>query len=193
MAALHDSPSPVKCERLGQIARLSTEFSQVLRNPRSNFTAFLSRSASVVAGTCVGVGKHALGIVDLAYDWVIVDEAARASPMELVVAMQAGKRVLLVGDHLQLPPIYPVADFVQHDGCRVRQTINFVRAHQVLKAFPDRQMRVRSRLPIRIQLVALQDAFLAGLTFHDPGMLHAFDRDASRGGDVVGGTVIAPL
>jgi AAA domain len=109
LAALHDSPSPVKCERLGQIARLSTEFSQVLRNPRSNFTAFLSRSASVVAGTCVGVGKHALGIVDLAYDWVIVDEAARASPMELVVAMQAGKRVLLVGDHLQLPPIYPVA------------------------------------------------------------------------------------
>ena len=109
LATLHDSPSPAKCLRLGQIARLSTEFSQVLRNPRSNFTAFLTRSASVVAGTCVGVGKHALGIVDLAYDWVIVDEAARASPMELVVAMQAGKRVLMVGDHLQLPPTYPVA------------------------------------------------------------------------------------
>lgn len=109
LAALHDSPSPAKCARLGQIARLSTEFSQVLRNPRSNFTAFLARSASVVAGTCVGVGKHALGIVDLPYDWVIVDEAARASPMELVVAMQAGNRVLLVGDHLQLLPTYPVA------------------------------------------------------------------------------------
>ena len=109
LATLHDSPSPAKCVRLGQISRLSTEFSQVLRNPRSNFTAFLTRSASVVAGTCVGIGKHALGIVDLAYDWVIVDEAARASPMELVVAMQAGKRVLMVGDHLQLPPSYPVA------------------------------------------------------------------------------------
>ena len=109
LAKEHDSPSPAKCEHLGLIARLSTEFSQVLRNPRSNFTAFLARSASVVAGTCVGVGKHALGIVDLAYDWVIVDEAARASPMELVVAMQAGRRVLLVGDHLQLPPTYPMA------------------------------------------------------------------------------------
>jgi serine/threonine protein kinase len=109
LAAMHDSPSPAKCERLGQLALLSSEFSQVLRNPRSNFTAFLARSASVVAGTCVGIGKHALGIVDLDYDWVIVDEAARASPMELVVAMQAGKRVLLVGDHLQLPPIYPMA------------------------------------------------------------------------------------
>lgn len=103
------SPSPEKCGRLTTVVRLSAEFSSVLRNPRSNFTSFLSRSASVVAGTCVGIGKHALGIVDHAYDWVIVDEAARASPMELVVAMQSGRRVLLVGDHLQLPPIYPVA------------------------------------------------------------------------------------
>ncbi len=103
----HGYPSPDKCHRLGQLVKLSTEFSGVLRNPRSNYTAFLARTASIVAGTCVGVGKHALGIVDHAYDWVIVDEAARASPMELVVAMQAGRRVLLVGDHLQLPPIYP--------------------------------------------------------------------------------------
>lgn len=107
IAERHDSPSPAKCERLQQIARLSTEFSRVLRNPKSNYTSFLARSSSVVAGTCVGVGKQALGIVDVPYDWVIVDEAARASPMELVVAMQAGKRVLLVGDHLQLPPSYP--------------------------------------------------------------------------------------
>lgn len=107
LAHQHGSPSPAKCAHLEQIARLSNEFSQVLRSPKSNYTAFLARSASIVAGTCVGVGKQALGITDVPYDWVIVDEAARASPMELVVAMQAGKRVLLVGDHLQLPPSYP--------------------------------------------------------------------------------------
>lgn len=109
LAYRHGSPSPAKCAHLEQIARLSTEFSQVLRSQRSNYTAFLARSASIVAGTCVGVGKQALGITDVPYDWVIVDEAARASPMELVAAMQAGKRVLLVGDHLQLPPSYPRA------------------------------------------------------------------------------------
>ena len=107
LAHQHGSPSPAKRARLAQIARLSTEFTQVLRSPRSNYTAFLARSSSIVAGTCVGVGKQALGITEVPYDWVIVDEAARASPMELVVAMQAGKRVLLVGDHLQLPPSYP--------------------------------------------------------------------------------------
>ncbi len=134
LAVEHDSPSPAKCERLGQISRLTTEFSQVLRSPRSNFTAFLARSAKVVAGTCVGVGKHALGIVDLAYDWVVVDEAARASPMELVVAMQAGRRVLMVGDHFQLPPTYPMA--VEESAARLlgisrgefRRMNNFQRA-----------------------------------------------------------------
>ncbi|MFJ9449125.1 AAA domain-containing protein [Herbaspirillum sp. NPDC101397] len=109
LAEQYGSPSPAKCARLGEIARLSTEFAQVLRSPRSNYTAFLARSSNIVAGTCVGVGKQMLGITEVPYDWVIVDEAARSSPMELVVAMQAGKRVLLVGDHLQLPPSYPRA------------------------------------------------------------------------------------
>ncbi len=109
VADSNGSPSPEKCQKLERLFWLSKEFSDVLRGPHSNFTSFLSRTARVVAGTCVGVGKHMLGIVDHVYDWVIVDEAARASPMELVVAMQAGRRVLLVGDHLQLPPIYPRA------------------------------------------------------------------------------------
>lgn len=134
LSAENGSPSPDKCHRLGQLVKLSAEFSDVLRNPRSNYTAFLARTASIVAGTCVGIGKHALGIIDHAYDWVIVDEAARASPMELVVAMQAGRRVLLVGDHLQLPPIYPMAvqekmsqilDISKHDFRRIN---NFKRA-----------------------------------------------------------------
>jgi len=134
LAARHGSPSPDKCARLEKVIRLSTEFSSVLRNPSSNFTSFLARSSSVVAGTCVGIGKQALGIVDHAYDWVIVDEAARASPMELVVGMQAGKRLLLVGDHLQLPPIYPVeveeqtAQLLGVSRAEFRRMNNFQRA-----------------------------------------------------------------
>ncbi|MBL8275061.1 MAG: NERD domain-containing protein [Pelomonas sp.] len=135
LAHRHDSPSPAKCAHLEQIARLSTEFSQVLRSPRSNYTAFLARSASIVAGTCVGVGKQALGITDVPYDWVIVDEAARASPMELVVAMQAGKRVLLVGDHLQLPPSYPRAVEDQASALLGMSRKDFRRMNNFQRAF----------------------------------------------------------
>lgn len=39
------------------------------------------------------------------YDYVIIDEAARPSPLDLLVAAVQGRRVILVGDHKQLPPM----------------------------------------------------------------------------------------
>lgn len=39
------------------------------------------------------------------YDYVIVDEAARVSPRDLLIPMVQGKHVILVGDHRQLPHI----------------------------------------------------------------------------------------
>lgn len=39
------------------------------------------------------------------YEFVIVDEAARVSPRDLMIPMAQGKRIILVGDHRQLPHI----------------------------------------------------------------------------------------
>ena len=39
------------------------------------------------------------------YDFVIVDEAARVSPRDLMIPMAQGRRIILVGDHRQLPHI----------------------------------------------------------------------------------------
>jgi len=41
----------------------------------------------------------------LEYDYVIIDEAARVSPRDLMIPMAQGKRIVLVGDHRQLPHI----------------------------------------------------------------------------------------
>lgn len=40
-----------------------------------------------------------------AYDLVIIDEAARANPLDLLIPMSMGKKIILVGDHKQLPPM----------------------------------------------------------------------------------------
>lgn len=37
------------------------------------------------------------------YDMVIVDEAARANPLDLFIPMSMGRKIILVGDHKQLP------------------------------------------------------------------------------------------
>lgn len=41
----------------------------------------------------------------LEYEYVIVDEAARVSPRDLMIPMSQGKKIILVGDHRQLPHI----------------------------------------------------------------------------------------
>lgn len=41
----------------------------------------------------------------LEYELVIVDEAARVSPRDLMIPMAQGRRIILVGDHRQLPHI----------------------------------------------------------------------------------------
>lgn len=93
-------------ERLKKLIRLSNEWLGTLGSPDGNFTEFLAKSRTIVAGTCVGIGYRGAGVVQNIYDWVIIDEAGRAAPSELAVAMQAGRRILLVGDHQQLPPTF---------------------------------------------------------------------------------------
>ena len=40
---------------------------------------------------------------DKCYDLVIIDEAARANPLDLFIPMSMGKKIVMVGDHKQLP------------------------------------------------------------------------------------------
>jgi len=97
---------PDESIRARALARVSRDMLDVLETDRVNYDEFLARSRQLVTGTCVGIGQRHIGIQDNQYDWVIIDEAARSIASELAIAMQAGKRILLVGDHQQLPPLY---------------------------------------------------------------------------------------
>ena len=90
----------------GKLIDLTQDMLEALSNERTNYDEFLARSRQLVIGTCVGIGQRHIGITDNLYDWVIVDEAARSISSELAIAMQSGARILLVGDHKQLPPLY---------------------------------------------------------------------------------------
>ena len=89
-----------------RIIELSKDMLRVMNSGNANLDEFLARSRQLVAGTCVGIGNWHIDIASNQYDWVIIDEAARSIASELAIAMQVGKRVLLVGDHQQLPPLY---------------------------------------------------------------------------------------
>lgn len=102
----HNIRNIAAVEKLHQLIKISQEWVEVLGSQGGNFAEFLAKTRTIVAGTCVGIGRWNLGVSRNAYDWIVIDEAARATASELAVSMQVGKRILLVGDHFQLPPLY---------------------------------------------------------------------------------------
>lgn len=63
----------------------------------------ISKYSNITAATCqqaMEVGRFA---DNREYDLVIVDEAARANPLDLLIPMSMGRQIILVGDFLQLP------------------------------------------------------------------------------------------
>jgi superfamily I DNA and/or RNA helicase len=91
----------------GPAAALET-FLEDLKHDPSSGTRAVERYSALLAATCQGAGGDAvLRIFDtekIQFDTVIVDEAARANPLDLIIPMSlAGRRVVLVGDHRQLP------------------------------------------------------------------------------------------
>lgn len=59
--------------------------------------------STLVGATCLGIAS--LSSVDFEFDWVIIDEAGKATPPEILVPICLGRKVILVGDHKQLPPV----------------------------------------------------------------------------------------
>lgn len=102
-----ERPSPDRVARFQSIAALARDFVGTVSTEQRSFETFLAGTRQIVAGTCVGLGRSALGLTSTAFDLVIVDEAARCTASELAVPIQAGSSVVLVGDQKQLEPQHP--------------------------------------------------------------------------------------
>ncbi|WP_287588026.1 AAA domain-containing protein [Candidatus Borrarchaeum sp.] len=95
--------------RLGVNAKLLPNIRPLLGNIR-NFEDL--KSHKIVGSTLTKAGLYTL---HSNFDWnnppfgyVIIDEASMASIPLTLVGMVFGKKIILVGDHLQLPPIFNV-------------------------------------------------------------------------------------
>jgi energy-coupling factor transporter ATP-binding protein EcfA2 len=69
----------------------------------------LIRSHRIVGATCIGLAKKKIGLERLTFDLTIIDEAGKALPAELLVPFIRSKKVVIIGDHKQLPPTIDTA------------------------------------------------------------------------------------
>jgi len=85
------------------------EYCDDLENDQSGTREAIERYTVVLAATCqqaVGYQMNQLKGSDNIFETVVVDEAARANPLDLLIPMSlAERRIVLVGDHRQLPHI----------------------------------------------------------------------------------------
>jgi len=63
------------------------------------------KSHRLVGATCVGIARKQIGLERMEFDLVIVDEAGKALPAELLIPLLRAKKAVLIGDHKQLPPV----------------------------------------------------------------------------------------
>ncbi|MCZ2258206.1 DEAD/DEAH box helicase [Sporosarcina sp. G11-34] len=63
------------------------------------------KHANVIGTTCVASARRDFMEEYPTFDVVIIDEVSKATPPELLLPMLKGKKIILVGDHHQLPPL----------------------------------------------------------------------------------------
>lgn len=90
---LHQHPEVIARHFLDRLREHPAAWRQIQRRHSQTTTATCSMSAQT------------RDLTDDPYDLAIIDEAGRATPLELLVPMVQAKRIVLIGDHRQLPPL----------------------------------------------------------------------------------------
>jgi superfamily I DNA and/or RNA helicase len=124
------------------------------------------RTYSVVAAeTCQGSGRLSASANSPSgsegFETVIVDEAARANPLDLFIPMaQARRRIILVGDHRQLPQILDPALEKELKASQSEDTERYISTSLFEKLF--KEMRVREKQDLIPRTITLDTQFRMG-------------------------------
>lgn len=103
----------------GERRNLRAEAKQLLddaRRSESQLVSYLLDSATVVCATLTGLNAELLG--DREFDLVVIDEAAQATEPPCWIPLLRSRRLVLAGDHCQLPPTV-VSPAARQDGFHV--------------------------------------------------------------------------
>jgi superfamily I DNA and/or RNA helicase len=110
LAAIQDALELSYRQSMDGIDEATAEYHALLENNPEAVKRAIIDYTPVFAATCQGSAREeiaeAKGTYNLVYITVLIDEAARSNPLDLFIPMiQGSRRIILVGDHRQLPHI----------------------------------------------------------------------------------------
>lgn len=101
---------------LSAISSWKNELEAKDKHSRTEFSRLYRTNVNLVAATCSICGSRDFmesysdmfggnERSDMFFDVVIMDEASKATPLEMAVPLVLGKKIIVIGDHKQLPPM----------------------------------------------------------------------------------------
>lgn len=125
----------------------------------------------IVGATCLGLTRRQLSLVR-PFDLVVIDEAARATPGELLIPMLRGRKVVMIGDHKQLPPtIDPV--FRDEGAPLAIGPVDIRRMYQETlfeRLFTGLPPGMTGRLAMQYRMPPMIGRIVEDLFYHDEGL-----------------------
>lgn len=86
---------------------LREKWLNIVTNSKDNklVTECLINNYQIIGATCVGLASGKYGFAESEFDLVLLDEGAKALAGELLIPINRGKKVIIIGDQKQLPPV----------------------------------------------------------------------------------------
>ncbi len=101
------------------------------------------KSMDVLGATCIHIASSKYAKFSMYYDYMIMDEASKATVAEALVPIVMSKNLILIGDHKQLPPIVTreeavkkkVREELEDDGLDLNKTYGVSLFEKLITSF----------------------------------------------------------
>lgn len=87
------------------LGELQQEWQKRIQGGDESLEETILKNINVIFGTLVGIASWE-SFKNIQFDYVIVDEAGRATLPELAITLNRATKFVLIGDHKQLPPVF---------------------------------------------------------------------------------------
>lgn len=152
----------VKIELLPVTQELQSEWHGLLEQANEHdldeIRKLYVKHANVIGTTCVASANKEFMDNYPTFDVVIIDEVSKATPPELLLPMLKGAKIILVGDHHQLPPLVGDATFEETLEQVVKESTTFEQKRELEKLLEESLFeRLYKNLPVQNKtMLALQ-------------------------------------